>query len=162
MYSNPCSFARSASVVCLFMSQDYSTLVNEVYSTSYWLFLALSCFSSPWKSAPFSSVVSVKRGKEIIVSMSCETPTTNNDCRTNGGLTQENSERTEHPSASRLLTVKKTKIVLHVDLNNTILVSDAVTKQGTVAALEHFLSTVTWGRMAKGELDTQLGNMMNI
>lgn len=43
------------------------------------------------------------------------------------------------------------KIVLHFDLNNTILVSDAVTRQGTVAALEYFLSTVTWGRMAKGK-----------
>lgn len=41
------------------------------------------------------------------------------------------------------------KLVLHVDLNNTILVSDAVTAQGTVAALENFLSTVTWGRMSR-------------
>lgn len=40
------------------------------------------------------------------------------------------------------------KLVLHVDLNNTILISDAVTSQGTVAALEAFLSTVTWGRMS--------------
>uniref|UniRef100_A0A3Q0RAS3 Si:dkey-32e6.3 n=1 Tax=Amphilophus citrinellus TaxID=61819 RepID=A0A3Q0RAS3_AMPCI len=36
------------------------------------------------------------------------------------------------------------KLVLHVDLNNTILVSDAVTCQGTVAALDYFLTTVTW------------------
>jgi len=43
------------------------------------------------------------------------------------------------------------KIVLHFDLNNTILVSDAVTRQGTVGALEYFLSTVTWGRMTKGK-----------
>lgn len=43
------------------------------------------------------------------------------------------------------------RIVLHVDLNNTILVSDAVTRQGTVGALEYFLSTVTWGRMTKGK-----------
>ncbi|XP_022061673.2 uncharacterized protein si:dkey-32e6.3 [Acanthochromis polyacanthus] len=41
------------------------------------------------------------------------------------------------------------KLVLHVDLNNTILVSDAVTAQGTVAALDYFLTTVTWGRMNK-------------
>ncbi len=41
------------------------------------------------------------------------------------------------------------RIVLHFDLNNTVLVSDAVTGQGTVAALEYFLSTVTWGRMTK-------------
>uniref|UniRef100_A0A673CQI6 Si:dkey-32e6.3 n=1 Tax=Sphaeramia orbicularis TaxID=375764 RepID=A0A673CQI6_9TELE len=39
------------------------------------------------------------------------------------------------------------KLVLHVDLNNTILVSDAVTAQGTVAALDYYLTTVTWGRM---------------
>ncbi|KAM9750905.1 uncharacterized protein ACNS7B_007892 isoform 1-T1 [Menidia menidia] len=41
------------------------------------------------------------------------------------------------------------KLVLHVDLNNTILVSDAVTGQGTVAALDYFLTTVTWGKMSK-------------
>lgn len=44
---------------------------------------------------------------------------------------------------------KKKKLVLHVDLNNTILVSDAVTAQGTVAALDYFLTTVTWGKMNK-------------
>ncbi|XP_051907482.1 uncharacterized protein si:dkey-32e6.3 [Hippocampus zosterae] len=43
------------------------------------------------------------------------------------------------------------KIILHVDLNNTILVSDAVTCQGTVAALDYFLTTVTWGKMSKGK-----------
>ncbi|KAM6983033.1 uncharacterized protein LKV04_013425 [Tautogolabrus adspersus] len=42
---------------------------------------------------------------------------------------------------------RRKKLVLHVDLNNTILVSDAVTSQGTVAALDYFLSTVTWGKM---------------
>lgn len=42
------------------------------------------------------------------------------------------------------------KIILHVDLNNTILVSDAATCQGTVAALDYFLTTVTWGKMSKG------------
>ncbi|KAK5894155.1 hypothetical protein CesoFtcFv8_010876 [Champsocephalus esox] len=46
---------------------------------------------------------------------------------------------------------RRKKLVLHVDLNNTILVSDSVIAQGTVAALEHFLSTVTWGRMSKGK-----------
>ncbi|XP_068454707.1 uncharacterized protein si:dkey-32e6.3 [Clinocottus analis] len=44
---------------------------------------------------------------------------------------------------------RKRKLVLHVDLNNTILVSDTVTGQGPVAALEYFLSTVTWGKMSK-------------
>lgn len=85
--------------------------------------------------------------------ISSETPETSSDCRTNGGEAQENSDPAEHPSlsASRLLLVNQKKLVLHIDLNNTILVSDAVTKQGTVAALEYFLSTVTWGRMAKGK-----------
>ncbi|RVE70202.1 hypothetical protein OJAV_G00062110 [Oryzias javanicus] len=46
---------------------------------------------------------------------------------------------------------RRRKLLLHVDLNNTILVSDAVTAQGTVAALDHFLTTVTWGRMNKGK-----------
>ncbi|XP_072320285.1 uncharacterized protein [Eucyclogobius newberryi] len=43
------------------------------------------------------------------------------------------------------------KLVLHIDLNNTVLVSDAVTGHGTVAALDGFLSGVTWGRMDKGQ-----------
>lgn len=42
---------------------------------------------------------------------------------------------------------RRRKLILHLDLNNTILVSDAVTKQGTVAALDYFLSTATWGRV---------------
>ncbi|XP_068160633.1 uncharacterized protein si:dkey-32e6.3 [Antennarius striatus] len=42
---------------------------------------------------------------------------------------------------------QRKKLVLHIDLNNTILVSDTVTSQGTVAALDYFLSTVTWGKM---------------
>ncbi|KAI5095754.1 hypothetical protein C0J45_14184 [Silurus meridionalis] len=83
----------------------------------------------------------------------CDTPETTNGCRTSGSLSQENPDSVERPSlsATTLLSVRKKKIVLHIDLNNTILVSDAVTKQGTVAALEYFLSTVTWGRMAKGK-----------
>nr|XP_046251747.1 uncharacterized protein si:dkey-32e6.3 [Scatophagus argus] len=44
---------------------------------------------------------------------------------------------------------RRKKLILHIDLNNTILVSDAVTSQGTVAALDYFLTTVTWGRMSK-------------
>ncbi|XP_074498931.1 uncharacterized protein LOC141772149 [Sebastes fasciatus] len=43
---------------------------------------------------------------------------------------------------------QRKKLVLHVDLNNTILVSDTVTAQGPVAALEGFLSTATWGQMS--------------
>lgn len=44
---------------------------------------------------------------------------------------------------------RRKKLVLHVDLNNTILISDAVTSQGTMAALDCFLTTVTWGRMSR-------------
>ncbi|XP_076596182.1 uncharacterized protein LOC143326496 [Chaetodon auriga] len=44
---------------------------------------------------------------------------------------------------------QRKKLVLHIDLNNTILVSDAATAQGTVAALDYFLTTVTWGKMSK-------------
>lgn len=44
---------------------------------------------------------------------------------------------------------RRKKLILHIDLNNTILISDAVTAQGTVAALEYFLTTVTWGRMSR-------------
>ncbi|XP_071783633.2 uncharacterized protein LOC139933451 [Centroberyx gerrardi] len=44
---------------------------------------------------------------------------------------------------------QRKKLILHIDLNNTILVSDAVTGQGTVAALDYFLTTVTWGQMSK-------------
>lgn len=46
-------------------------------------------------------------------------------------------------------TSRSRKLILHIDLNNTILISDAVTSQGTVAALDYFLTTVTWGRMSK-------------
>ncbi|XP_066554296.1 uncharacterized protein LOC136737541 [Amia ocellicauda] len=44
---------------------------------------------------------------------------------------------------------RRRKLVIHMDLNNTILVSDAVTRQGTVAALDYFISTVTWGKLNK-------------
>lgn len=47
---------------------------------------------------------------------------------------------------------RRKKLVLHIDLNNTILISDALTSHGTVAALESFLTTVTWGRMSRGPL----------
>lgn len=52
---------------------------------------------------------------------------------------------------------RRKKLVLHIDLNNTILISDAVTGQGTVAALDYFLTTVTWGRMSKhGKVENDL------
>ncbi|XP_031142119.1 uncharacterized protein si:dkey-32e6.3 [Sander lucioperca] len=44
---------------------------------------------------------------------------------------------------------QRKKLVLHIDLNNTILVSDTVIAQGIEAALDHFLSTVTWGKISK-------------
>ncbi|OPJ71975.1 hypothetical protein AV530_009305 [Patagioenas fasciata monilis] len=44
------------------------------------------------------------------------------------------------------------RLVLHVDLNNTVVAADAVSGQGPRAALNTFLSTVTWGRAgAAGE-----------
>lgn len=46
------------------------------------------------------------------------------------------------------LRPKKRKLVLHIDLNNTILVSDAVTNQDPRAALNCYLSTVTWGKVS--------------
>ncbi|KAM9342395.1 uncharacterized protein KZ484_015110 [Pholidichthys leucotaenia] len=52
-----------------------------------------------------------------------------------GGLWSSNGER-------------RKKLVIHVDLNNTILVSDAVTAQSTIAALDYFLTTVTWGKVS--------------
>ncbi|XP_059190010.1 uncharacterized protein si:dkey-32e6.3 [Centropristis striata] len=44
---------------------------------------------------------------------------------------------------------QRKKLVLHIDLNNTILVSDTVMGQGVVAALDYFISTVTWGKMSR-------------
>ncbi|XP_051777126.1 uncharacterized protein si:dkey-32e6.3 isoform X2 [Erpetoichthys calabaricus] len=51
--------------------------------------------------------------------------------------------------AREIAEPKRRKLVLHFDLNNTIVVSDAATKQDTVKALDYFLSTVTWGRLDK-------------
>lgn len=57
---------------------------------------------------------------------------------------------------------RRKKLILHIDLNNTILISDAVTAQGTVAALEYFLTTVTWGRMSReGKVSAALENTLN-
>uniref|UniRef100_A0A8C1SNW1 Si:dkey-32e6.3 n=1 Tax=Cyprinus carpio TaxID=7962 RepID=A0A8C1SNW1_CYPCA len=73
--------------------------------------------------------------------------------QTNGCRSDVNSDGTDQykdPTDS-VPSGPSRRIVLHFDLNNTILVSDAVTRQGTVAALEYFLSTVTWGRVKKGK-----------
>ncbi|XP_063797155.1 uncharacterized protein LOC134958461 [Pseudophryne corroboree] len=40
------------------------------------------------------------------------------------------------------------KLILHLDLNNTILVSDAATGQGLKAALNSYLCTVAWGQIS--------------
>ncbi|XP_054649829.1 uncharacterized protein LOC129191218 [Dunckerocampus dactyliophorus] len=66
-------------------------------------------------------------------------------CRIVPGIDDDN------PPACLASHGRNKKIVLHVDLNNTILVSDAVTCQGTVAALDYFMTTVTWGKMNKGK-----------
>ncbi|XP_078517958.1 uncharacterized protein LOC144782456 [Lissotriton helveticus] len=42
---------------------------------------------------------------------------------------------------------RQRKLVLHIDLNNTILVADAITGEGPNASLNTFLSTVTWGKV---------------
>lgn len=42
---------------------------------------------------------------------------------------------------------RQRKLVLHIDLNNTILVSDTVRGEGPSASLNTFLSTVTWGKV---------------
>ncbi|XP_041654495.1 uncharacterized protein si:dkey-32e6.3 [Cheilinus undulatus] len=81
-------------------------------------------------------------------------PETEETDETNGGNVPELLSETGDPSVTDppgLWTnhKRRKKLVLHVDLNNTILVSDAVTGQGTVAALDYFLSTVTWGKMSK-------------
>ncbi|XP_070594142.1 uncharacterized protein [Erythrolamprus reginae] len=47
-----------------------------------------------------------------------------------------------------ILSPKKRKLILHIDLNNTILVSDAVTRQDPSDALNCYLSTVTWGKLS--------------
>ncbi|XP_019360431.1 PREDICTED: uncharacterized protein LOC109289026 isoform X3 [Gavialis gangeticus] len=43
---------------------------------------------------------------------------------------------------------RRRKLVLHVDVNNTVVVADAVTGQGPRAALNAFLSAAAWGRRA--------------
>ncbi|XP_072507454.1 uncharacterized protein [Notamacropus eugenii] len=62
-----------------------------------------------------------------------------------GSLGAEGSDSSgspEHP-----LTIRTKKLVLHMDVNNTILVSDSATGQGPVAALNSYLSTVCWGQL---------------
>ncbi|XP_053325911.1 uncharacterized protein LOC128500689 [Spea bombifrons] len=58
------------------------------------------------------------------------------------------TEKTSQPIPP-LLQAKKRKLVLHLDLNNTILVSDAATGQGPGAALNSYLTTVAWGQFSE-------------
>ncbi|XP_038595813.1 uncharacterized protein LOC119919465 isoform X2 [Tachyglossus aculeatus] len=53
------------------------------------------------------------------------------------------------PPPAELLGQGPRKVVLHVDLNNTILVSDSIMKQGPLAALNNYLSTVCWGKLSQ-------------
>lgn len=78
----------------------------------------------------------------------------NGDCQADG---MSGSHVTEAPRrfCSTNPDQNQKKLVLHVDLNSTILVSDGVTAQGSVAALDYYLSTVTWGKMSKhGKFDS--------
>lgn len=63
-------------------------------------------------------------------------------CQLSGATTQFS------PISETILNPKKRKLVLHIDLNNTILVSDAVTNQDPRAALNYYLTTVTWGKIS--------------
>ncbi|XP_041047683.1 uncharacterized protein si:dkey-32e6.3 [Carcharodon carcharias] len=47
----------------------------------------------------------------------------------------------------KTLNHRRSKLILHLDLNNTVLLSDTVTRQGPRKALSSFLTTVTWGRI---------------
>lgn len=74
----------------------------------------------------------------------------------NGGGSESALEPAGDPAVSVPLGIgpaanhaQRKKLILHMDLNNTILVSDKVTGHGTAAALDYFLTTVTWGKMSK-------------
>ncbi|KAM4722760.1 uncharacterized protein WCC33_008915 [Rhinophrynus dorsalis] len=61
---------------------------------------------------------------------------------------KESERAAQHQPVPTVLQPRQRKLVLHLDLNNTILVSDAATGQGPGAALNSYLSTVTWGRLS--------------
>uniref|UniRef100_A0A8D0GM69 Uncharacterized protein n=1 Tax=Sphenodon punctatus TaxID=8508 RepID=A0A8D0GM69_SPHPU len=75
----------------------------------------------------------------------------------NGGEGPQSREEGVCPGISPLPAAllgagQRRKLVLHIDLNNTILVSDSVTNQSPRAALNSYLSTVSWGMLSpKGE-----------
>ncbi|KAG7472314.1 hypothetical protein MATL_G00107410 [Megalops atlanticus] len=84
----------------------------------------------------------------------CSESAENSNDTPDGRLGAQADSLTQQDGALRLsipteLSFQQRKLILHLDLNSTILVSDAVTNQGTIAALDYFLSTVTWGRVTK-------------
>ncbi|OCT85879.1 uncharacterized protein LOC108714686 [Xenopus laevis] len=89
------------------------------------------------------------------------------DCRCQ---LQKNGEKDEEanvglpvqPPNLSLQQPKKRKLVLHFDLNNTILVSDASTGQGPRAALNSYLSTVTWGQISETGEWTWLSDSVSV
>uniref|UniRef100_H3AQ08 Si:dkey-32e6.3 n=2 Tax=Latimeria chalumnae TaxID=7897 RepID=H3AQ08_LATCH len=70
-------------------------------------------------------------------------------CSVEGNLSGSTDSRGQcHRSIPQAVSgVRKRKLVLHLDLNNTIVVSDTATNQGIRAALNCYLTTVTWGRI---------------
>ncbi|XP_036593431.1 uncharacterized protein LOC118830634 isoform X2 [Trichosurus vulpecula] len=61
-----------------------------------------------------------------------------------GGLGAEGQDSSGSPEYPLIIRTKK--LVLHMDINNTILVADSATGQGLMAALNSYLSTVCWGQ----------------
>ncbi|XP_048462448.1 uncharacterized protein si:dkey-32e6.3 [Rhincodon typus] len=65
----------------------------------------------------------------------------------------QDTERVESVSTQMITEIPKTlncsrsKLIVHLDLNNTVLLFDTVTRQGPRRALSSFLTTVTWGRI---------------
>ncbi|XP_060691105.1 uncharacterized protein si:dkey-32e6.3 [Hemiscyllium ocellatum] len=63
------------------------------------------------------------------------------------------TERVESVSSQMITEIPKTlncsrsKLIVHLDLNNTVLLFDTITRQGPRRALSSFLTTVTWGRI---------------
>ncbi|XP_069793270.1 uncharacterized protein [Narcine bancroftii] len=47
----------------------------------------------------------------------------------------------------RALSSKRSKLIMHFDVNNTVQLFDSITGQGPRTALSSFLTTVTWGRI---------------
>ncbi|XP_072137011.1 uncharacterized protein [Mobula birostris] len=45
------------------------------------------------------------------------------------------------------LRCRRSKLIVHLDLNNTVQLFDTITRQGPKSALSYFLTTVTWGRI---------------